>query len=147
MLRGEHLRSRVALFLALFAFACSDPAIAAMLCPRAADCAQHERAVRTQTPTPISLSIAAIRPCCPMHREMPAQPPIDAANCCAWSATDSSVPTPSFTSRQPRMNDLLALPSIPLLILARSVGSSLTISESGERYLKPVHQKKTDLRI
>jgi hypothetical protein len=134
--------------LGLLAIFCSDPAIAAMLCPRAIACARHERTVQAETPTASLVSIVTTQSCCPLHREGPAQMPVDPTNCCAWNASDSSVPTPSFTSKQSRDSDQPAqLPSGLSAFIALQPEPSLGPDDSGILHVKPVSQKKTDLRI
>ncbi len=148
MSSGQQLRSRLVIALALCAVLWSDPAFAALACTQMPGCPQH--AARLQQPPPVAashLSVADAKPCCPMHAGSPFQRPADMPGCCAWRNADSLVPARLFSSRQSPSKQLAELTAAHFPSASLAGHSPLSRCETAAFYIKPVDQKKTDLRI
>jgi hypothetical protein len=145
MLRGKHSSMRLAILLATFAVVGSDPAIAAIVCSRSTACPEHGGMAAAKA-VDIQHSIQADKACCPMHRQ-PSKPPLDSAECCAWSSSDSLIPTVSFASDQSQSGELHAALLPAGIAFSHARDWRAAGFEQAASYVKPVNQKKTDLRI
>jgi hypothetical protein len=91
---------------------------------------------------------AAAMPCCPVKPEVSMECGASAMECCAWHHRDSDVSAILFASDQPQPKQIAAVlpatvPALASLMTREPVpGFAADLS-----YLKPVTQKKTDLRI
>lgn len=86
-------------------------------------------------------------PCCPVKSDSSMTCGISAMECCAWHGRDSDNFAILFASDHPRPKQIAAiLPTTviapPLMVRAHLPGLAVDLP-----YVKPVTQKKTDLRI
>jgi len=133
--------------LAVCAVLWSDPAFAALACAYTPGCPQHTTQVRRATPINPLPIIADSKPCCPAHHA-PAKSPMDTPSCCASDDSGATLPAASFSSYNPRPRQALALLTATLFACpALDIHSSWLAAETTASYVKPVTQKKTDLRI
>jgi len=144
---GGLLRARFALTLALCAVLWSDPSFAALIC-RSPQCSLD--AMRSRQPWPAAVRPAAstsrisdATPCCPRHARNPNGLP-DELSCCN---IDRAASLTQALSERPGTNRLgmAAVQRFPATSSLRH--SPLPDARSEAPYLKPVDQKKTDLRI
>ena len=138
-------RSRVVLVLAICALLWSDPAFAALACAHTPACPQHMGLRQAGSAAQTSFArIADGKPCCPMHRQSPATP-ADMPSCCASGDTGAILPAVSVGHS--RTKDALARLASALFASA-SLSSEWRLDvDTAAGYVKPIDQKKTDLRI
>jgi hypothetical protein len=140
-------RFRAAIILALAVFVWSDAAVASFVCPHMSGC-EHGMPVSADSNAGSENAAAEAMPCCPVKPETSMECGTSAMQCCAWHGRDSDVSAIVFASAQPRPRQIAAVlpvaaPAAPTLT-ARAHVSGLAHDLA---YVKPVTQKKTDLRI
>lgn len=143
--RISWLRATIILMVALVVS--SDAALASFVCPRMSGCEHGMPAEDHQHPVAVQASGAPM-PCCPVKPEVSMECDASAMECCAWHQRDSDVTAILFASDQPQPKQMVAplpaaAPVAPSLI-ARDHVPGLADDVA---YVKPVTQKKTDLRI
>jgi hypothetical protein len=140
-------RLRAAIFMALAVVVWSDAALASFVCPHMSGC-EHGMPMPVQRGTGADQTAAGAMPCCPMNSDSSFDCGVSAMECCAWHHSDSSVSAILFSSDQPRPKQLVAVLPVdapdatPLTAHASAPGLAGDLP-----YIKPVPQKKTDLRI
>ena len=88
-----------------------------------------------------------MKPCCPRHGA-PLKAPSDTPACCATSDTGAVLPAESFLSGHNGPKHALAYTASVLFSSPSLTGRSLRFSsKTCVSYLKPVDEKKTDLKI
>ena len=138
------LRSRLVMALAVCAVLWSDPAVAELICAATPGCPHHAAQARISSPANAIPSISGVKPCCPLHRA-PLGAPADTTACCAFGNTRAVLPVAS--SGNSGSKQALAHVASSLFACAATDPSLLFNSEITISYVKPVNQKKTDLRI
>ena len=138
---------RVAIILALTLVVSSDAALASFVCPHMSGC-EHGMPAADDSKTAIEFHSTAAMPCCPVKPEVSMQCDASAMECCAWHHSNSDVTAVLFASDQPHPKQLVAAlvaatTAAPALA-ARPHTSGVAVDLA---YVKPVTQKKTDLRI
>lgn len=133
-------RLRLAMALALCAVLWSDPAIAELLCAATPACPHHAAPTQQRFP-----SVSGVKPCCPAHRA-PLSAPADGPACCA-SDSGAILPAASFLSGNNGPKRALACVAASPFASLPADQSLLLTSETTVSCVKPVDQKKTDLRI
>jgi hypothetical protein len=145
MIFGQQLRLRLVMALCAVLWS-SHPAFAAFACAHTPDCPQH--AAHLQQRLPSQYLISDSKPCCPMHTQSPSKGAGDVAGCCAWGDANSRLVPNSFAPKHSRARQALAELRSELFRLALQTGHSpLFRLETALFHIKPVDQKKTDLRI
>jgi hypothetical protein len=129
--------------LAVWAVLWADPAFAEIVCAATPSC--PHRAVQTLPSFSLRAitSVSGVKPCCPRH-STPAETP----ECCVSAETGAVLPVASFSSANSGLQPALAHSPSALFSCATLTGGSLLLQfEAAVAYVKPVAQKKTDLRI
>lgn len=145
---GGLLRMRFAMALALCAVLWSDPSFAALIC-RAPQCSLDAMQSRQQPPAAArSVGLATNRlsdatPCCPMHARHP-KGASDELSCCN---IDRAASLTQAASERPRSKRIVAAASRQNPAAPPLADSPPPTSQAAALYVKPVDQKKTDLRI
>jgi hypothetical protein len=138
-------RFRAAVILALALFVWSDAALASFVCPHMTGC---EDGMPSQADTIADQPAATAMPCCPVKPETSMECGDSAMECCAWHHRDSDVFAILSTSNQSRPKQLLAvLPAATTAAPMPAAHPPVSRCASNDSYVKPVSQKKTDLRI
>ena len=146
---SRHLsRFRAAIVLAIAVIVWSDAALASFVCPHMSGCEHGMPASTDVAAAADKTSVEEGTPCCPVNSENTMQCDVSAMQCCAWHHNDSDVFAVLFASDHPRPKQIVALlpaamPTAPSLIAHAHVSG---LAED-LAYIKPVTQKKTDLRI
>jgi len=140
-------RLRVAIVLALAVFVWCDAAFASFLCPHMSGC-EHGMPAPNGSSTATDNAAAETTPCCPVKPESSMECGGSAMECCAWHGRDSDVPAILFASDHPRPRQIAAVVQAATLT-APNLTAHVHIPGVDEdlAYIKPVTQKKTDLRI
>ncbi len=141
-------RFRAAIIVALAVFVWSDAAVASFLCPHMSGCEHGMSAPEASNAAGESAAANESMPCCPVKPESSMQCGISAMECCAWHGRDSDNFAILFASDHPKPKQIPAvLPAAtaaPPSVLAHAHVAGLA---DDLPYIKPVTQKKTDLRI
>ena len=143
--RTSRLRASIILVVALFVW--SDAALASFLCPHSSGC-EHGMPMPSAPTGATEAATAESLPCCPVVPEASMDCPASAMECCTWHHSDSEVTALLFASDQPQPKHAAAVTpaavSVEPPFVARLHIFGFT---DGPPYVKPVTQKKTDLRI
>lgn len=140
-------RFRAAIILALAVIVWSDAAVASFVCPHMSGC-EHGMPAAADSHALAENGAAETMPCCPVKSDSSMECDASAMECCAWHHGDSDVLAMLFASDHPRPKQIAAV-----LPAAASAAPSLFARTHAPGladdlpYLKPVTQKKTDLRI
>jgi hypothetical protein len=138
---------RAAIILALALLVSSDAALASFLCPHMSGC-QHAKPASHHSKAAIETHSASAMPCCPVNPQLSMDCDVGAMQCCTWHHRDADGIAVLFASDRPHPKQLAAvLPpaaSVLPLLIARDHIPGLAADLA---YVKPVPQKKTDLRI
>ena len=140
-------RLRAAIFLALAVVVWSDAALASFVCPHMSGC-EHGMPMPAQGSAGTNQTSTEVMPCCPMSSDRSMDCGISAMECCAWHHNDSGSSAILLSSDQPRPKQLVAVLPVPaatapsLFAYPHVPGLAYNLP-----YVKPVTQKKTDLRI
>jgi hypothetical protein len=134
------------MILAIAVLFSADAALASFVCPHMSGCEHGMPASENSNPAKDASSEAM--PCCPVKPESSMECDASAMECCAWHHSDSDVSAILFASDHPRPKQLVAVlssiaspaPSFMARVHIPGLADDLT-------YIKPVTQKKTDLRI
>lgn len=138
---------RAAILVVLALVASSDAALASFVCPHMSGCEQGMPAPG-EANTSSDAANAAAMPCCPVKPEVSMECDASAMECCAWHHSDSDFTAVLFVSDQPHPRQLVAALPVattvapPLAAHVHVPGLAADLA-----YVKPVTQKKTDLRI
>ncbi len=140
-------RLRAALILALAVFVWSDGALASFVCPHMSGC-EHGMPGSGDQQAGAEAATAEAMPCCPVKPGTSMECDASAMECCAWHHGESDVAAVLFASDQPRPRQIAAL--LPATVAAAPsllAHAHLAGLAAALAYVKPVAQKKTDLRI
>ena len=133
--------------LAICAVLWADPAVAELACTATPGCPYHAAHVQQASPRAVLPTISGLKPCCPRH-SAPLKAPTDTPACCAAGDSGAILPAESFLSGNNGPKHALAYIASTLFSSASLTDRSLRFnSETSVSYLKPVAEKKTDLRI
>lgn len=147
MFSSSTSRLRALIILALAVVVWSDAAVASFLCPHMSGC-EHGMPASADSNPQAEPAAAETMPCCPVKPAASMQCGVSAMECCAWHGRDSDVFAILFASDHPKPKQIAAvLPATvsaapPLIAHISVCGLADDLS-----YIKPVTQKKTDLRI
>ncbi len=136
------LRNTIILVLAVLVW--SDAALASFVCPYMSG-GEHGMPVAGDSKAGAE---GAAMPCCPVKHETSMQCEASMMECCAWHHRENDVSAILFISDQPKPKQLAAV--LPAAIAAApSLIAQAHVPGLADDlpYLKPVTQKKTDLRI
>lgn len=140
-------RLRAAIILALALFVWSDAALASLVCPHMSGC-EHGMPASGDSQAAADNATAEAMPCCPVKPEASMECGGSAMECCAWHHRDSDVSAILFASDQPRPKPIAALlPPAAAAAPSLMARAHLPSSDDDLPFVKPVTQKKTDLRI
>lgn len=140
-------RLRVAIILAIAVFVGCDAAVASFLCPHMSGC-EHGMPAADKSNASGENAAARAMPCCPVKPESSMECGSGAMECCAWHGRDSDVPAILFASDHPRPKPIVAVVRAATLTAPSLIAHAQLPGSAGDLpYLKPVTQKKTDLRI
>jgi hypothetical protein len=136
-------RLRAALILVVAVFVWSDAALASFVCPHMSGC-EHDMPMPAATEN----SGAAAMPCCPVKPEVSMECDASAMECCTWHHSDTDVTALLFASDQPQPKHFVAVLPAAVANQLPSLARAHVFSPLDDLpYVKPVTQKKTDLRI
>jgi hypothetical protein len=140
---GRRLQLRWIAPVALCAILCSSPTFAALLCAYTSVCPKQAERLQVKTPVNAHDSVGSSTSCCPVHKRKPMVPsgPFD---CCARGPADFLLRAAFSPTANQRP---IALRSNALDLLPAASNVPLAGFETLSLYVKPVQQKKTDLRI
>jgi hypothetical protein len=138
---------RTAIILALAVFVWSDAAFASFLCPHMSGC-EHGMPASDAPGTATDNAAAETTPCCPVKPESSMECGGSAMECCAWHGRDSDVPAILFASDHPQPKQIAAVVQAATLTAPNQTAHVYIPGVDEDlAYIKPVTQKKTDLRI
>jgi hypothetical protein len=135
------------MILAVAVFVWSDAALASFVCPHMSGC-EHGMPAMAHSHANAEAAAIETMPCCPVEPEVSMECDVSAMECCAWHHSDSDVSAVLFASDQPRPKQIPAvLPARILVAPSLRVREAVPWLTADLAYVKPVSQKKTDLRI
>jgi hypothetical protein len=149
----QQSRLRFALVLAISLATWSDLAVAAFLCPHISGCpdqATNQVATNASNKTTqhAGHSSLGLMPCCPKHGQTAWQCDMAVRDCCIWKHNDPPPAAVQDASRHPAPNHAIAIsPAVIALVPSLATDPWPRSSDSAPLFIKPVNQKKTDLRI
>jgi hypothetical protein len=133
--------------LAICAVLWADPAVAELACTATPGCPQHATHAQQASPRAVLSTVSGLKSCCPRH-SAPLKAPTDTPACCAAGDTGAVLPSASFLSGKNGPKHALAYLASALFSSAPLTDRSLRFSsETRFSYVRPVDEKKTDLRI
>lgn len=140
-------RLRAAIILALAVAVWSEAAVASFVCPHISGC-EHGMPAADDATAATENTAAETMPCCPVKPEASLECSSSAMECCALHGRDSDVFAILFASDHPKPKQIAAL-SPAAMSSAPSLMARAPIPGLADdlAYVKPVTQKKTDLRI
>lgn len=150
---GRTSRARLAIVLALLVVMGSDSALAALICSRSMGCHATSSIQDQDTPTAGEQSSAAdsavqSMPCCPGSDENAMQCADPAMDCCTLEQGNSQSAVVVSKSNSGRVKLDAALSNTAAANASVTAGQfTPEWSTDPSLYVKPVNQKKTDLRI
>jgi len=140
-------RLRAAIILALAVLVWSDAALATFVCPYMAG-QEHGMPVASASNAGAEGVAATAMPCCPVKHETSMQCEASMMECCAWHHRENDASAILFASDQPKPKQLAAVLPAAIATAPRLVAQAHVPGLADDLpYLKPVTQKKTDLRI
>jgi hypothetical protein len=139
-------RLRNATILALAVLVWSGAALAYFVCPHMAGC-EHGMPASSHSNAGPKTAAAETMPCCPVKPEISMECEASVMECCVLHHRESDVSAILFASDQPKPKQLAAV--LPAVLTAPSLIAQAHVPGLAVDllYLKPVTQKKTDLRI
>jgi hypothetical protein len=135
------------MILALAVLFSSDAALASFVCPHMSGC-EHGMPASGNSNAAAADASAQAMPCCPVKPESSMECGASAMECCAWHHSDSDISAILFASDHPRPREIAAvLPSAVLNAPSLMAHAHISGFADDLAFVKPVTQKKTDLRI
>ena len=144
-------RTRLAIILALAVVMSSDAALAALVCARSMGCHSGSFSMGEQPAAGDASSVTAgarAMPCCPRSAELAMQCADPAMGCCTLEQGGSPPAVVISKSSPTRAKSHLALSSVAVAAHPSAAEQFDHVSRiDASLFVKPVDQKKTDLRI
>lgn len=135
------------MILALAVLFSSDAALASFVCPHVSGC-EHGMPASGGSNAAAEDASSEAMPCCPVKPESSMECGASEMECCAWHHSDSDVFAILFASDHPRPRQFAAVLSSVVPAAPSLMAHAHVPGLAGHLpYIKPVTQKKTDLRI
>jgi len=140
-------RLHAVIILALAVVVWSNAAVASFVCPHMSGC-EHGMPAPGDANAGTENADVETMPCCPMNSDNASiECNASAMECCAWHR-DSDVSAVLFASDQPRPRQIAAVLSAAAVFTPRLIARAHVPGLADVlTHVKPVTQKKTDLRI